>query len=72
MIPGALKLEPSGVQNGFLEASWVLLEAKSAPDGRTSLGKTTGKGLCEAHGYGAWWPLTRSGRASARRVRMTT
>ena len=36
LIPGASKIEASGVQNGLLEASWGLLEAKSAKDGRTS------------------------------------
>ena len=36
MTPGASKIEASGVQNGLLEASWGLLEAKSAKDGRTS------------------------------------
>ena len=35
MTPGASKIEASGVPNGFLEASWGLLEAKSATDGRT-------------------------------------
>ena len=37
MNAGASKIEASGVQNGVLEASWGLLEAKSAKDGRTSL-----------------------------------